>query len=215
MTDLSRQRGMSLMETIITVFLIALILTAALVLLGQSAHVVTFLESKDNGCEAAEVGLDMMANEVRGALNITTPAPSVSGPPGATSLTFIKVDGSQMYGQRLPLTVPPVAPLESWWATPPWPPGGWPALHASFLITISYSIDAASGTLIRQTTPGTTSVVTSLPVAAGINGFGAYWQGSATPGPNFTGMLVLTLTVQQGEVVTPVTTYVVPQVYQN
>jgi len=98
----------------------------------------------------------------------------------------------------------------------PWPGNPAEALDPTNLGANKVEVvDAASGTLIRQTTPGTTSVVTSLPVAAGINGFGAYWQGSATPGPNFTGMLVLTLTVQQGEVVTPVTTYVVPQVYQN
>jgi hypothetical protein len=172
-----KRYAFTLLEALVTCFLISLIFTAAMLLINKSAEVIRFFNGHVNALSASETGLERMVSEAREGIHISLPAAGASSP-GVADLQFLKVNPAQQ-SVRLPNPLP--IPL----------PASWNPDDPNQELSVHYHLESPTQTLLRDVAPGAGgATILSLPISTGVTAFGCYWQN---------GSLMINLTVQVGE----------------
>ena len=165
-----RKRGFSLFEALVTLTLFLIVLAVFASLGREYARVTHFSSAKEQSMQAAAVGLEGVARELRGAVSIQQP---LSTGANTTTLSFRIVDPNNS-DRLFPATEPPKVPVLN--------------LNApANLLTIEYTWVAA-GLQRRLLNSGGTALSSQI-VADGVNGFRCQWNADNTS--------ILAVTVQE------------------
>lgn len=103
-----RRRGLTLLETTVTMFLVALVMGLAAAVVAEYSEILRHSSGKERTLGAVQVGLERLRSEAREAFAILEPAMGATSP----ELRLLKVDPSRQL-LRLPSPVPEPAAL-SW-----------------------------------------------------------------------------------------------------
>ncbi len=163
------RRAFTLLETLITIFLVALVFGLFMVLLRDSFMITRRLSSKDEARRAAQIGLDRILCEAREAcewVNVPT-SPAVSA-----QFEMLKVTAVDEV--RFPLA-PPAYPLPQAFLTGPWCLIGavtFDPQQAVHTERIRYRMQADQ--LLREVGPTAGPLGSPLVLATGISGLSCW-----------------------------------------
>lgn len=153
--------GFTLVEGLITLMLFLIVMTVFASLAQEYSRISRFSAAKQHSMLAASVGLEGVARELRGAVNMVQPASTGSN---TTTLRFKIVDPN-LVTRLKPAIAPPRTPVLN--------------LNApANLLTIEYSCVGTA--LERRVRDSGGSLLSSGLVAHGVQGFSAQWNANQT-----------------------------------
>lgn len=173
----NQRRGLTLLESLITLFLVSLVLTCVGHLLTQSFRVMRSLDEKERSRQAARMGLDRLTSEVREATAIISA--------GAGDLSFEKIDPQAV------INPPPLAPNDP---DPNYVPPAWTPQDAypdTARLVVQY--ETQGETLVRRVRRKSGGAWTTQVVVEGVNSFSCLQEADNA------GELTVTVAVVDGQ----------------
>lgn len=159
------RRGFSMIETLITIALVALVFGLFMVLLQDSFSISRRMASRDEARRVAQVALDRLLTEASEADTLTLGG----GPPAQLNLTKVYASDADRCPAPESYPLPDSYPLPA----PPAPKPFMP-FDSAYRRQVQYRLTAA-GRLERLTGPVGQPVANPLVLATGLTGFSCQW----------------------------------------